>query len=278
MKNFIKVIISGSLFLLLGCSSDKTLSLVDNEQVCNNKNFKGCDTAANYYMKKKEYQKAVTYAKIGCNNNKAKSCEVLGKAYLDGKQVKKNLNKGLKFLEKSCTIGDGYVGCHDLAVRYSIIGFGIQKDYVKSSKYFKIACEKGLYAEACYYLAFNYEYGRGMQKNDGLSVYYYRKALDFYKKECKNDFNGCKNVGEMYQDGKGVSKDLKKALEYYHIGCEKNDGTSCFKIGMMYQFAKTYDQTQGYLIEDAAKAKEYYLQACDNKYILGCETFAKLNK
>lgn len=278
MKFFIQITIFGSLFILLGCSNNNTISLADREQSCSNNNPQHCSDVADYYMKKKKYQKAIKYAEIGCNSNQSKGCEILGKTYFDGNKVKKDIKKGLKLLEKSCSTGDGYVGCNELAVRYSIKGFGVQKNHLKASQYFKKACEKGLHAESCYYLAFNYEYGRGIQKNDGLSVQYYRKALGLYAKDCKNNFNACNDAGKMYEDGKGVSKNLKKSLEYYHIGCDKNDGVSCFKIGMMYQFATTYDQTQGYFMEDTRKAKKYYLKACDNKYMLGCETFAKLNK
>ncbi|MCK5539222.1 MAG: sel1 repeat family protein, partial [Bacteroidales bacterium] len=239
-------------------------------------NLKYCYDVADSYMKKKLYSKAIKYAKIACDNNQEKACVILGKAYIK----KHDTRKGIEILDKTCTASNNAIGCYTLALKYAVGGDGIQENQKLSSKYFKKSCEKGLNATSCNFLAFNYEYSRGVKKNDGLSVYYYRKSLKLFDKDCKkNNFRSCNEAGDMYRDGKGVSQDLKEALEYYHIGCDKNDGPSCSNIGMIYEFATTYLPTYGgYLIKDIEKAKKYYLKACDNKYELGCEWFSKINR
>jgi TPR repeat protein len=43
------------------------------------------------------------------------------------------------------------------------------------------------------------------------------------------------NLGYCYQYGKGVKKDLKKAIVYYKISAKENNSESQFSLGKCYQ-------------------------------------------
>lgn len=272
-KKIINITIFGSLFLLLGCTDNKTPSLSEKEQACNSNDVKHCsDVAYDYYMNKKNYKKAVNYAKVGCDNNQAKGCKILGLSYNSGNGVKKNVLKAKDLYEKACKVGDGAVGCPLLALGYSLGENGVKKNYQKASHFFKIACNKGEVPSSCKFLAINYKYGKGVKKDDGLAIFYYRKSLKLYEKNCKSgDIDACYSLGVIYHSGDSFSHENdKRALEYLNIGCEKNESLSCIRMGLIYEKG-SYD------LKDLKKAKKLYLKACDNGIELGCEYFGRLN-
>ncbi len=76
--------------------------------------------------------------------------------------------------------------------------------------------------------------------------------------ELKEGF-GCVFLGAFYEEGKGVGKDLKKAIQFYTKGCELNDGLGCHLLGNLYY------NGQG-VSKDAKRALQYYSKACDLKH------------
>ncbi|PHS32556.1 MAG: hypothetical protein COA92_06705 [Sulfurovum sp.] len=256
------------------------------DKVCEKNNFDQCSYVADYHYQKKEYVKAFKYAEIGCKKSQAKGCDVLGDIYENGFGVKKNESEGLRLHKKSCSLGNGEAGCYGLGVTYSLKGFNAKKNNVKAFRYhakahkfYKRGCDKGNDAESCGALADNYKFGLGVKKNGGLSVYYYRKAIKLFDEECKNNnFRACNKIGSMYRDGKGVTKNYRKAAEYYHVGCDKGDVASCFGLGVTYNIALIMRQPIDSFTEDKAMAKKYFLKACDNNIVAGCEQFSELNK
>lgn len=81
------------------------------------------------------------------------------------------------------------------------------------------------------------------------------KAYQLNKKGCElGDGWACAKVGEFYKEGKGISKNLRLSTEYYQKGCELNDGISCNQAGQGY--------AEGYGVrQDRGIAEEYYKKA-----------------
>ena len=108
----------------------------------------------------------------------------------------------------------------------------------------------------------------------------------------------------MYYHGKGVKQDYQEAYKLFTAG--ENTSISQFYLGEMYYYGKVVKQNyftalgwyekaakQGYVLaqynlgsmylngqgvrQDKALAKEYFGQACDNKYQKGCDMYKQLN-
>ncbi len=55
------------------------------------------------------------------------------------------------------------------------------------------------------------------------------KAIECYKAAIeKVDSYACANLGELYEKGEGVRKNMKKAIEYYRLGAERKN-TDCIE-------------------------------------------------
>ncbi|AGT73476.1 tetratricopeptide repeat family protein [Helicobacter pylori SouthAfrica20] len=88
----------------------------------------------------------------------------------------------------------------------------------------------------------------------------FTQAKTHFEKACelKEGF-GCVFLGAFYEEGKGVGKDLKKAIQFYTKGCELNDGSGCYLLGELYY--KGQDVSQ-----NINKALQYHSKACDLKH------------
>ncbi|PDW57953.1 Sel1 repeat protein HcpA [Helicobacter pylori] len=99
----------------------------------------------------------------------------------------------------------------------------------------------------------------------------FAQAKTHFEKACelKNGF-GCVFLGAFYEEGKGVGKGLKKAIQFYTKGCELNDGYGCRLLGNLYY------NGQG-VSKDAKKASQYYSKACDLNHAEGCTVLGSLH-
>jgi TPR repeat protein len=53
-----------------------------------------------------------------------------------------------------------------------------------------------------------------------------------YEQACSGgDSTGCTNAGLMYDDGRGVSKDSKRAAVLFTKGCDGANARACAKVG-----------------------------------------------
>ena len=71
---------------------------------------------------------------------------------------------------------------------------------------------------------------------------------------------GCSYLGEMYEEGKGVSKDYTKAKKFYKKACDMGEGVGCYNLGKMYEKGKG-------VTKDYTKAKKFYKKASNLGYI-----------
>ena len=99
-------------------------------------------------------------------------------------------------------------------------GFGTEVDYEKAYLYFTKAAFIGRY-EATYKLGDMFRNGYYVEKNDKMTAYLYRRALDLvWTDEMSNEkFIGCvyQRVGDLYYEGIGVEKNDTEAFRYYQL-------------------------------------------------------------
>ncbi len=141
---------------------------------------------------------------------------LIGKKYQNKKDYKK---ANIHFL-KACK-NNNIKSCEFIAWNYEN-GLGIKTDIEKSMKYYKIACDN------------NSGYScnkRGYIIDTKLGNNYINKlytARSFFKKSCDLKFGlGCKNLGDFYLKGRGVTKSRKIAKRYFRKACKYGYKKAC---------------------------------------------------
>jgi len=107
--------------------------------------------------------------------------------------------------------------------------------------------------------------------NEGISSY---KKQDFpaaaksWQQACDaGESKGCFAVGVMYEDGKGVTKNAKRAVDLYKSACDQNYATACYNLGLMYGNARGVPT-------DLKRAADLYKRACDGGNAASCNNLA----
>ena len=103
----------------------------------------------------------------------------------------------------------------DIALQEALNG-----NYKKAFSMFKNRCNKNE-AYACGMVAYFYNKGFGVEKNNQL-------ALKYYKKGCAlEDSDSCTILGYYYYKGQIVKKDIKKAKELLKKACKLGNKDAC---------------------------------------------------
>ena len=69
-------------------------------------------------------------------------------------------------------------------------------------------------------------------------------------------------MGSMYEEGKGVEKDLTKAVEWYQKSAEQGDAEGQWRLGVMYEEGEGVEK-------DLAKAAEWYQKSAEQGNSIG---------
>nr|WP_314977590.1 tetratricopeptide repeat protein [Campylobacter rectus] len=88
-----------------------------------------------------------------------------------------------------------------------------EKRFKDAARLLKISCDKNI-ASSCFNLAFLYEEGEGVARDDA-------KAAQLYDKACYlGSASACNNLSIQYRQGRGVKKDVKKANDLAKKACD----------------------------------------------------------
>ena len=88
-----------------------------------------------------------------------------------------------------------------------------EKRFKDAARLLKTSCDKNI-ASGCFNLAFFYEEGEGVARDDA-------KAAQLYDKACYlGSASACNNLSIRYRQGCGVKKDVKKANELAKKACD----------------------------------------------------------
>jgi TPR repeat protein len=153
-------------------------------------------------------------------------------------------------------------------------------------------CEKGVGA-SCYKLGGMYQFGNsGVEKNIARAIEFYLKACDrgnaqacndagaafptsgsgsdptrvaeLYKRGCTlGDPYACGNLGSLYEQGRGVTKNLPQAVDLLNRACTGGAFFSCVTLGRIYQMGENGPK-------DDTRAFNLYRQGCDGGNAAGC--------
>ncbi len=143
------------------------------------------------------------------------------------------------------------------------------------------ACDNGN-CEACGHLAELYRKGDGVPRDDAQAARLAERACGaqgsqrpgvlgtigenpaFLQRTCDGgDATSCRKLASLYEDGRGVPKNLGRAAQLYERACAGGKGLGCFRLGLMYDLGTAFPR-------DLGKAARLYQQACDLDDQFGC--------
>jgi TPR repeat protein len=114
----------------------------------------------------------------------------------------------------------------ELGLRYEL-GKGVAKDQGEAVKWYRKAAEQN-YARAQYDLGLCYLDGKGVPKNQVEAVKWFRKAAE------QNDAAAQYNLGVCFYNGDGVAKDQAEAVKWYRKAAEQNFAEAQYNLGICF--------------------------------------------
>ena len=146
-----------------------------------------------------------------------------------------------KSMEKA-TQGEAWAQ-FNLGIMYAN-GRGVPENDAEAVKWFRKAADQG-YVKAQYHLGIMYANGRGVPENDAEAVKWYRKAADgvSYRRLSSRISRSSQgyvkaqyNLGLMYDNGRGVSKNDAEAVKWYKKAAEQGYADAQSDLGFMYVY------------------------------------------
>jgi len=208
----------------------------------------------------KDLPKSATMARRGCDLGYAPACLTTANKLIAGEGTAKDGATAEALLKRACDAGK-WENCERLAAAYSRGELGA-KDAPKALAAYTRACSYGG-ARACHTGSLMLKSGDGVPKDVPASI-----AL--LQKGCSPDSPGwdaCFALGEAYEGGAGVAKDMKLAAEVYERGCMKG---GCRRAGEIWEKGSGVKA-------DTTKALALYERACHNAGdAKGCEAQGRL--
>ena len=136
----------------------------------------------------------------------------------------------------------------ELGVRYAA-GRGVERDFGEAVSWYRRAVKQGD-ARGQVELGFAYERGRGVEQNDDEAVRWYRRSAE------QGNALGQMNLGVMYRDGLGVSRDDGEAVRWFRRSAEQGDARGQVNLGWMYEQGRGVNR-------DRLEAARWYRLAAD---------------
>lgn len=213
----------------------------------------------------KDLKLGFTYLKKAADQGYAPAQLQIAEAYFEGFGVPKDEKAAVKITQLACENGS-LTAKYNMGIYYKY-GKGIEKNIKSAIVNFKFCADqtqdKEVSAKSCYHLADIYSNGIGgvskdhalylkyIQKSAGegympaqsiLGQYLYEDVGDFHQAAkflalaaAKGDAISQNMLGECYQNGKGVTKNEKTAVEWYKKSAQQGNAEAQFNLGTCYQ-------------------------------------------
>lgn len=175
----------------------------------------------------KDYKKAMYWYEEAAKQDNLNAIANIGDMYREGLGVEKNYEKARDWYLKAATTGFASAQ-NDLGALYTDYQDEVllEVNYEEAMKWFQKAAEQG-YGYAQYNIGYQYEYGKGVEKD-------YKKACEWYEKAAQGGNIGAQNsLGNMYYFGRGVEKDYQKAIYWYRKSAEQGKEDSAYGVIML---------------------------------------------
>lgn len=202
---------------------------------------------------KQNDQNAFLWFQASALHNHVHSEYILAKMYYDGRGTVQDYEEALRLYQEAAGQGDKYA-C-DAAGRMFLHGIGTSKNANAAASYFMKASKKNVpYAD--FALAQLCETGTGIPKNKSAAQILYKKALDGFLKQEKQQPDSIieYRIASMYLHGKGVGYNPEKAAHWLTKVIEAGNTQAA------YELANFYHSGEG-VKKDIQKAAELYQKA-----------------
>jgi len=163
---------------------------------------------------KKNLEAGVKSVEKAAKQKHLRAQHVLGTLYEDGVGVKKDLTKAAEWYRSSADLGFP-LSQHSLAVMYEE-GRGVKKDTVKATEWFKKAADQGSAPSQTAYAA-KLERGDGVAKSTAKAALWYLKAAQ------KDFVPAMTRLANLYYTGQGVPVDYRRAGAWYRRAARSED-------------------------------------------------------
>jgi TPR repeat protein len=231
-----------------------------------------------------------------CGRGDMDACAVLAAMYATGDGVEREADKAVELAKRSCDARSPR-GCVALGL-LSEIGVGVPKDEKRAFDVYQRACRDG-YAYGCYRLASTYLAGHGVAVDPAKATELLRNACNadeqaacaqvaaateqsdpsaaarVWEKACEaGHARSCASLGKLYEDGRGVAKNVMRARELYKRACERHLWSMCTYLGgMTASGGASKAAKKGH---SAVSAVALFTAACDHFDLEGCNGLGAL--
>lgn len=180
-----------------------------------------------------------------------------GKAFYD----KNEYTQAFRLFTEGANAGD--VESQVMLGRMYYKGKGTEQDCEQARRWFQAAIDQNN-ADAYAWMSDIY-----VEKKCGDEVDY-EKALQLIRKSIDlGSAYGMNNLGWMYQNGFGITKDLNEAVKWYRMSAEHGDPVGQLDLGGLYSSGKGVTQ-------DYAEAMKWYRMAADQGHAEGFSAIANM--
>lgn len=279
MKKLISIVLLLVTILTVGCGNEmpaansKIAETKPAQEVKINPNMTAADlyeTGMRYYNGKdvqKDHKVASKFILAAAEKGHVKAQLKMGDMYRAGEVVsitdrKIRDEKALEWYKKAADQND-----LDAIRKYAAVNSGppdgITRDYKTAFKYYKIAAEMGdIWAQTR--VAYHYEYGIGVSKDNEKAKYWRVKAARQELKRVlqmaeQGDAKAQFRLGLIYYVGNedmGIKKDYKQTVYWYQKAADQQDLLAMLRLSEMYEGGLGVSKDEKKAAELKAKANE----------------------
>lgn len=223
--------------------------------------------------------RAAMWFQRACDAGVEESCGLLGSMYKDGDGVSADPKHAMAAFQRGCDAGE-WGNCRQAGDMH-LAGLGVPRDLARGIALYQRACDGS--PDQCTSLGIVYLTG-----GEGRVPIDYGRARELFQRACdsvtKGDgymfaLMGCRALGVIFEQGKGVAVDLPRAATLYQQACDGRalpvvrviirDGVGCQWLGAMYENGTGVKK-------DLPRARALYEQGCDAGVKDACEALKRL--
>ena len=164
---------------------------------------------------------AVRWFRLAAEQGLARAQTSLGYMYRDGRGVARDAEEAVWWYRLAAEQGHA-LAQYNMGYMYHL-GSGVPQQTDEAIRWYRLASEQRMPA-AAYELARIYE-----ARSEAEVVDRYRRAAVLGSVAAQND------VGVMYRDGRGVSRDDEEAVEWFRLAADQEDPGGRNNLGVMYR-------------------------------------------
>jgi TPR repeat protein len=182
-----------------------------------------------------------------CEAGRGVSCTDLGFFYWVGRLVGQDKSAAVRTWQRGCDLGDAD-SCENVGIAW-VFGQGTRRDVVQGVSLLRTAC--GQSPSACRNL------GVVLSDGDLVGSPDYGAARSYLQRACDGgEFEGCRNLAELYEQGQGVPRDAARSRQLLDYACRAGDPPACRVLG-----ARLHDGSER-SAGDPSAARVYFERGC----------------